>query len=657
MDEPLWAPSDERVSRSVLKHFMERYGLATYDAAHAWSVRERGAFWRAVWEFGGVVGEGSTAVAGVGLDRMAPPDPVVGPRWFPDVRLNFAENLLRRDDEGTAITAWTEVGPRRTVSFAELRREVAALAGALRGVGVGVGDRVAGYLPNGIEAIVGMLAAASIGATWSSCSPDFGVPGVVDRFGQIAPKVLLSVDGYRYNGKAIDLRGRLAEIAPQLPGLRRVVVMPYLDERPLLGAGAESWSEFVAPYRREALTFARLPFDHPLYILYSSGTTGLPKCIVHGAGGTLLQHIKELGLHTDVGRDDRLFYFTTCGWMMWNWMTSGLALGATLVLYDGAPLPAARPAVLWDMAQSAGVTHFGTSAKYLAMAEKAGVQPKSTHDLGALRTIMSTGSPLAEYSYDYVYGAVKSDVCLSSISGGTDIVSCFALGNPVGAVWRGELQALGLGMDVAVFGADGRETEEAGELVCRVPFPSMPVAFWNDPDGARYRAAYFETFPGAWRHGDWAKRAHSGLVIYGRSDTTLNPGGVRIGTAEIYRVVEEFPEIMESVVVGQQMPDGDVRAVLFLRMAAGVVLDDALRGRVRGEIRRQASPHHVPQLIVAVADIPRTVSGKIAEMAVRDVIHGRPVQNVGALANPESLALCRDAIRATSTNNEQRGAI
>lgn len=618
-----------------------------YPALHRWSVAEPAAFWRAVWQFGQVVGEGSTLVAGIGLDRMAPPDPDIGPRWFPDTRLNYAENLLRFDDDRPALIAWTERGPRRTLSYAALRTEVGALAGALRAHGVGAGDRVAGYLPNGPEAVIGLLAAASIGATWSSCSPDFGVPGVLDRFGQIAPKVLLSVDGYQYNGKAIDLRPRLTEIAQQLPALERVVVAPYLEHAPDLRrvALAESWHDFVAPFRGEPLAFVRSAFDHPLYILYSSGTTGLPKCIVHGAGGSLLQHIKELGLHTDIGRDDRLFYFTTCGWMMWNWMVSGLALGATLVLYDGAPLPTERPGVLWDMAAATGTTVFGTSAKYLALAEKQGLTPATTHDLSALRTILSTGSPLAEYSYDYVYGRVRPDVCLSSISGGTDIVSTFALGNPIGPVWRGELQVVGLGMNVAIVDPDGRPTDDAGELVCLTPFPCMPVAFWNDPDGARYRAAYFETFPGVWRHGDWAQRAHDGLVIFGRSDTTLNPGGVRIGTAEIYRQVEEFPEIMESVVVGQQMPDGDVRTVLFVRLAVGVILDDDLRTRLRSAIRQNASPHHVPQLILEVADIPRTVSGKIAETAVRDTIHGRPVPNVGALANPESLALYQEAAR------------
>jgi acetoacetyl-CoA synthetase len=646
MTDPLWTPSKERVARSALARFMASVSVdGGYDAIYAWSIAEPAAFWDAVWSFGGVVGDrDASAPTVVGLDRMMPPDIALGPRWFPGARLNFAENLLRVRGDGPALIAWTEDGPRRTVTFDQLRAEVAAVAGALLAHGVRAGDRVAGYLPNCAEAVIAMLATASIGALWSSCSPDFGVAGVVDRFGQIAPKVLFCVDGYKYNGKTIELLDRAAEVRSQLPGLVQTVVIPYLH-RPLDLApirGAVSWHEFVARAYGEPLMFTRLPFDHPLYVLYSSGTTGLPKCIVHGAGGTLLQHIKELSLHTDVGPGDRVFYFTTTGWMMWNWVVSALAVGATVVLYDGSPLPTARPAVLWDMAAREGVTVFGTSAKYLALAEKQGLTPARTHDLGALRTILSTGSPLSDYSYDYVYGAVREDVCLSSISGGTDIVSCFALGNPLGPVWRGELQALGLGMRVEVWDEHGRPTREAGELVCTMPFPSMPVGFWNDPDGARYRGAYFETFPGAWRHGDWVQMTdHGGLVIHGRSDTTLNPGGVRIGTAEIYRVVEQFPEIAESIVVAQTLPDGDVRSVLFVRLTPGVTLDDDLRHRLRAAIREHASPHHVPHVIVPVADIPRTVSGKIAETAVRDVLHGRTVANVGALANPDALDLYR----------------
>jgi acetoacetyl-CoA synthetase len=489
-----------------------------------------------------------------------------------------------------------------------------------------------------------MLAAASLGAVWSSCSPDFGAKGVLDRFGQIEPRVLVTVDGYRYAGKEIDLLPRVREVVDALPGIERVVVVGYLRPDADLHAlrDALRWNEFVAPHHGATPEFTRLPFDHPLYIMYSSGTTGLPKCMVHGAGGTLLQHLKELRLHTDLHRDDRIFYFTTCGWMMWNWLVSSLAVGATVLLYDGAPL-APRPEILWDLAEQERMTVFGTSAKYLALSEKAGLEPARTHDLSALRAILSTGSPLAGYGYDYVYQRVRPGVHLASISGGTDIVSCFALGNPIAPVWRGELQTRGLGMAVEVFDAEGRPLRgEAGELVCTRPFPSMPIAFWNDADGSKYRAAYFEQYANVWRHGDWAEiTPHDGLVIYGRSDATLNPGGVRIGTAEIYRQVEQMPEVVESLVVGQDWED-DLRIVLFVRLAESVTLDDRLRERIRTRIREGTSPHHVPRKIIQVADIPRTISGKITELAVRETIHGRPVRNADALANPAALDLYRN---------------
>nr|MBA3892051.1 acetoacetate--CoA ligase [Gemmatimonadaceae bacterium] len=489
------------------------------------------------------------------------------------------------------------------------------------------------------------------GAVWSSCSPDFGATGVLDRFGQIEPAVLIATDGYRFNGQAIDTFERVEEITARLPSLRRVVVVPVMRTEETLAADVAflplfeawgDWADMQGPV--PPLPFERLPFGHPLVIMYSSGTTGLPKGMVHGAGGTLLQHLKELVLHTDLRRDDRIMYFTTCGWMMWNWVVSSLAVGATVVCYDGSPLLRRRPGVLWDLVQAERLTVLGTSAKWIALTEKAGIRPRETHDLGALRCILSTGSPLAPAGFDYVYRDVKADVHLASISGGTDIISCFALGVPTEPVYRGELQGRGLGMAVEVWEADGTPVVgNAGELVCTRPFPSMPVSFWNDPDGARYRAAYFDQFPGVWRHGDWAELTpRGGMIIHGRSDATLNPAGVRIGTAEIYRQVEQLPEVMESVAVGQATGIGDVRVVLFVRLRDGITLDNPLRDRIRHRIREFASPHHVPKKVIQVADIPRTISGKISEIAVRETIHGRPVANTEALANPDSLALYRD---------------
>ena len=657
MPEPLWTPSADQIARSNMTAFLEavRAGagasapIGSYRELWQWSVAHPEEFWPAVWAFCGVISaelpDGSCWERVVtGLDRMAPPDPLLGPRWFLGARLNFAENLLCHRDHRDALVFWNEAGRQRALTFAQLADEVAAFAAALRAQGVTVGDRVAGYLPNLPETVIAMLAAASLGAVWSSCSPDFGAKGVLDRFGQIEPRVLVTVDGYRYAGKEIDLLPRVREVVESIPGIERVVVVGYLERSPDLRRlrDAVHWSDFVAPHAGAPLEFRRLPFDHPLYIMYSSGTTGLPKCMLHGAGGTLLQHLKELRLHTDLHRDDRIFYFTTCGWMMWNWLVSSLAVGATVVLYDGAPL-APRAEILWDMAEAERVTVFGTSAKYLAMAEKAGLEPARSHDLTPLRAILSTGSPLAGYGYDYVYRRVRPGVHLASISGGTDIISCFALGNPIGPVWRGELQSRGLGMAVDVFDPAGRPARgEPGELVCTRPFPSMPTAFWNDADGSKYRAAYFEQYEGVWRHGDWAEiTEHDGVVIYGRSDATLNPGGVRIGTAEIYRQVEQMQEVAESLVVGQDW-DGDVRIVLFVRLAEGVALDEPLRERIRRRIREQTSPHHVPRRIVQVADIPRTISGKITELAVREMIHGRPVRNADALANPQALELYRD---------------
>ena len=614
----------------------ERYGVAgkDYDSLWRWSVDRREEFWQAVWDFCRVIASVRGERVLMDGDRMP------GAKWFPDARLNFAENLLRRRDEAPAIVFWNELGRQEELSFAGLHEQTARLAWWLRGKGIGPGDRVAALLPNLPQAVIVMLAAASVGATFSSCSPDFGVPGAVDRFKQIAPRILFVADGYRYAGKLFATIGKGAEILAQIPSIERCVLIPYLEKDALPPADNRwiTWADAMSGPADE-IEFAQLPFDHPLYIVFSSGTTGVPKCIVHGAGGTLLQHLKEHVLHTDLRNGDRLFYFTTTGWMMWNWLVSGLATGCTLILYDGSPVhPSER--ILWDMAEAEGVTAFGASARYLAALEKSGSRPARTHRLDSLRTVLSTGSPLAPESFDFVYRDIKSDVCLASISGGTDIVSCFVLGNPALPVFAGEIQVRGLGMKVEVFDAQGRTVVgQKGELVCTAAFPSMPVGFWNDPDGSRYRAAYFERFPGVWRHGDYAEiTSRDGMVIHGRSDAVLNPGGVRIGTAEIYRQVEQVPEVMDSIVVGQSWR-GDVRIVLFVRLRDGATLDDSLRHQIRQQIRAGASPRHVPAKIVHVTDIPRTRSGKIVELAVADIVHGRTVQNSDALANPEALML------------------
>ncbi len=661
--EPMWTPSPERIARANLTRFIAQVralgpdgraeSVHDFESLYEWSIRNVELFWLEVRRFGGIVtGPPDPEIACervlVGRDRMAPPDRVLGPNWFVGTTLNFAENLLRYRDDREAIVAWNERGAQKRLTFAALFDEVNRVAAGLRSLGVTAGDRVAGFMPNIPETVIAMLAATSIGAIWSSCSPDFGVAGVFDRFGQIRPRVLFCADAYMYGGREIDCLERAQDIVDRIPEIEHVVVVPYIREDPELRGirGGVPWNDLRSRVESPAIRFERLPFNHPLYIMYSSGTTGLPKCMVHGAGGTLIQHLKELGLHTDVTRDDRVFYFTTCGWMMWNWLVSCLALGSTIVLYDGASLVRDRP-ILWDMAAAERVTIFGTSAKWLALAQKDGLHPRGTHDLGALDAILSTGSPLAAHSFDYVYEYVKPDVRLSSISGGTDIISCFAGGNPIGPVWRGELQGRALGMRVEIFDENGHAiVGRPGELVCTAPFPSMPVAFWNDPDGAKYRAAYFEHYPNVWRHGDWAElTSHHGMIIYGRSDATLNPGGVRIGTAEIYRQVEQLPEIMESVVIGQDVTtdeNPDVRIVLFVRLAEGLTLTDELRDKIRAQIRSNASPHHVPRRIIQVRDIPRTISGKITELAVRDVVHGRPVKNVDALANPAALELFRD---------------
>jgi len=644
MTEPLWRPSPERVEQAnimaLARELESRHGvvLPDFEALHRFSLDRKEDFWTAIWDLGGVIAETRGARALVDGDRMP------GARFFPDARLNFAENLLRRRDDGPAMIFRAEDKVERAMSWTALYDTVSRLSQALRAAGIGPGDRVAGFVPNMPETVVATLAATSLGAVWTSCSPDFGVQGVLDRFGQVAPKVLFTADGYFYNGKAHDSLGRVATILKSLPSVEKVVVLPLLSDAPDVAAVAKAatLADFIAPFTAGPIAFERLPFNAPLYILYSSGTTGVPKCIVHGAGGTLLQHLKEHRMHTDVKPGDRVFYFTTCGWMMWNWLVSALAQEATLLLYDGSPFhPDGN--VLFDFADAHGMTVFGTSAKYIDALSKAGLKPRETHSLKSVRVMTSTGSPLAPESFDYVYSDIKNDIQLASISGGTDIVSCFMLGNPAGPVWRGEIQVPGLGMAVEVFDEAGKSVVgKKGELVCTQPFPAMPLGFWGDEDGSRYRGAYFERYENVWHHGDFVERTqHGGFIIYGRSDATLNPGGVRIGTAEIYRQVERIDEVVEAICIGQDW-EGDVRVVLFVRLRDGLTLDDALRQRIRNQIRSNCTPRHVPARIVQVTDIPRTKSGKITELAVRDVVHGRTISNQEALANPEALELYRN---------------
>ncbi len=642
--KPLWVPGRERIDAAGITDFTRRVNetfgknFSGYDQLYRWSIEESASFWEFLWAYGDVIHSRK-------YDRVVRNfEDMLECRWFEGARLNFAENLLRYRDGRTAIIFKGEGQELELITYRDLYKQVARLSRALKGLGVKSGDRVAGYMPNRIETIAAMLAATSLGAIWSSCSPDFGVQGALDRFGQIDPKVLFTADGYFFKGKAFDSLAKVREFSRQLPTLEKIVVVPYAGKNPGLDGlnNAVYYEDFLDSGDDGDIEFEQLPFDHPVYILYTSGTTGPPKCIVHGAGGTLLQHLKELVLHTDLKRDDTIFYFTTCGWMMWNWLVSSLAVGSTILLYDGNPLYP-EPGELFRLAEEVDVNIFGTSAVYLANLEKAGVKPGKQFDLGSLKAILSTGSPLSESSFEYVYRDIKEDLCLSSISGGTDIVSCFVLGNPTLPVYRGEIQCRGLGMKVEVFDEEGNSViNQKGEMVCTAPFPSMPVNFWNDPGHEKYKSAYFDVFPNVWHHGDYAMITETGgMIIYGRSDATLKPGGVRIGTAEIYRQLEAIPEVADSLVVGQKWNE-DQRVILFVKMAEGSSLTEDLQQRIRQAIKANASPRHMPARIIEIGDIPYTVNMKKVEIAVSKIIHGQEVKNRESLTNPESLDLYKD---------------
>ncbi|HMA67008.1 MAG TPA: acetoacetate--CoA ligase, partial [Desulfosalsimonadaceae bacterium] len=639
MSEILWQPSEEQIKQTNMYRFIQyvngryRLSISNYHELYQWSVDNIADFWAAMWDFADIIHSRPYEQVVDDLSRMP------GAKWFSGARLNFAENLLRYRDDELAIVFKGENQEPVHYTYAELYDEVARVAAAMRALGVEPGQRVVGYMPNMPETVIAMLAATSIGATWSSCSPDFGFKGVMDRFGQIEPTVLFSADGYFFKGKRIDSLGRVADIAKEIPSIEKIVIVPYTQKAPDISniRDAQLLEDFKSPESGLSVEFAQLPADHPLYIMYSSGTTGLPKCMVQGSAGILINQLKEHILHTDVKRRDVVFYFTTCGWMMWNWLVAGLGTGATIVLYDGNPFYPDETA-LWQMAQDEKLTVFGTSAGYISAVRNTGLRPGDKFDLAPLRALLSTGSPLSEEGFAWVYDAVKKDLQLASISGGTDLNGCFFLGNPTGPVYTGELQTRGLGMKVEAFDGKGEPViNEQGELVCTAPFPSMPIYFWNDPDMEKYHKAYFDVYPGVWRHGDYIEiNDHGGVKIYGRSDATLNPGGVRIGTAEIYRQLEPLEEIEDSIVVGQDWKN-DVRVLLFVKMAQGCSLTEELQTKIKRLIRAEASPRHVPAKIIEVPDIPYTLNMKKVELAVKNMIEGRPVKNRDALQNPQAL--------------------